>query len=310
MVATTFAADTPLVVAGLVYSQGIAGNWIWWAFLLSGMMTVFFFARLWRRSGLMTDVQFAEMRYSGKPAAFLRGFRAIYLGVLMNCVILGWVTKRDDQHRLHHARPNDGQMGVARWIRKFSEPNLRAVVRRYGRPGAGHLHFLFNSVYRPVCFSWGIVRRPLDRSFSVCSEDGNCDCSGVLCCEGRGRTRANDRPRSQALRAKNGASDPLGVFSRFFARICQRSNVDSAGDHFHRVSRTFSGGHSGIRARSRGAADTSRSAFSAREASARAFSRCCGSISRITRCVPGRGFSPLSRRLFYIPASLIRNQVT
>src|SRR5271156_4844318 len=93
MVATTFAADTPLVVAGLVYSQGIAGNWIWWAFLLSGMMTVFFFARLWRRSGLMTDVQFAEIRYAGKPAAFLRGFRAIYLGLLMNCVILGWVTR-------------------------------------------------------------------------------------------------------------------------------------------------------------------------------------------------------------------------
>src|SRR6202167_3611069 len=93
MGATTFAADTPLPVAGLVYTQGIAGNSIWWAFLPSGMMTVFLFARLWRRSGLMTDVQFAEMRYSGKPAAFLRGFRAIYLGVLMNCLILGWVTK-------------------------------------------------------------------------------------------------------------------------------------------------------------------------------------------------------------------------
>src|ERR1700723_885482 len=93
MVATTFAADTPLLVAGLVYTQGIAGNWIWWAFLPSGMMTVFLFARLWRRSGLMTDVQFAEMRYSGGPAAFLRGFRAVYLGLLMNCLILGWVTK-------------------------------------------------------------------------------------------------------------------------------------------------------------------------------------------------------------------------
>src|SRR5438477_210912 len=93
MVATTFAADTPLVVTGLVYTQGISGNWLWWAFLLSGMMTVFLFARLWRRSGLLTDVQFAEMRYSGKPAAFLRGFRAIYLGLLMNCLILGWVTK-------------------------------------------------------------------------------------------------------------------------------------------------------------------------------------------------------------------------
>ena len=93
MVATTFAADTPLVVTGLVYAQGVAGNWIWWSFLLSGMMTVFLFARLWRRSGLLTDVQFAEIRYAGKPAAFLRGFRALYLGLLMNCLILGWVTK-------------------------------------------------------------------------------------------------------------------------------------------------------------------------------------------------------------------------
>ncbi len=93
MVATTFAADTPLAVTGLVYSQGIAGNWLWWSFLPSGMMTVFLFARLWRRSGLLTDVEFAEMRYAGKPAAFLRGFRAVYLGLLMNCLILGWVTK-------------------------------------------------------------------------------------------------------------------------------------------------------------------------------------------------------------------------
>jgi Na+/proline symporter len=93
MVATTFAADTPLVVTGLVYAEGISGNWLWWGSLLSGMMTVFLFARLWRRSGLLTDVQFAEIRYSGKPAAFLRGFRAVYLGLLMNCIILGWVTK-------------------------------------------------------------------------------------------------------------------------------------------------------------------------------------------------------------------------
>jgi Na+/proline symporter len=93
MVATTFAADTPLVVTGLVYTQGVAGNWLWWSMLPSGMMTVFLFARLWRRSGLMTDVQFAEMRYAGGAAAFLRGFRAVYLGLLMNCLILGWVTK-------------------------------------------------------------------------------------------------------------------------------------------------------------------------------------------------------------------------
>ena len=93
MVATTFAADTPLAVTGLVYAYGVAGNWLWWSFLPSGMMTVFLFARLWRRSGLLTDVQFAEFRYAGRPAAFLRGFRALYLGLMMNCLILGWVTK-------------------------------------------------------------------------------------------------------------------------------------------------------------------------------------------------------------------------
>jgi solute:Na+ symporter, SSS family len=93
MVATTFAADTPLVVTGLVYRNGIAGNWIWWSMLPAGMMTVFLYARLWVRAGLLTDVEFAEMRYAGRPGAFLRGFRAIYLGLLINCVILGWVTK-------------------------------------------------------------------------------------------------------------------------------------------------------------------------------------------------------------------------
>src|SRR6266849_965955 len=91
MVATTFAADTPLVVTGLVARNGIAGNWLWWNFVASGMLTVFLYSRLWRRSGVMTDVEFAEIRYSGKPAAFLRGFRALYLGILMNCIILGWV---------------------------------------------------------------------------------------------------------------------------------------------------------------------------------------------------------------------------
>src|SRR5437899_1920887 len=91
MVATTFAADTPLVVTGLVARNGIAGNWLWWNLLASGMLTVFFYARLWRRAGVMTDIEFSELRYAGPPAAFLRGFRAIYLGLLINCIILGWV---------------------------------------------------------------------------------------------------------------------------------------------------------------------------------------------------------------------------
>ncbi len=91
MVATTFGADTPLAVTGMVARNGIAGNWLWWNFVASGMLTVFLFARLWRRAGVMTDVEFAELRYSGKPAAFLRGFRALYLGIPINCIILGWV---------------------------------------------------------------------------------------------------------------------------------------------------------------------------------------------------------------------------
>src|SRR5205809_1521824 len=91
MVATTFAADTPLVVTGMVARYGIAGNWLWWNMAASGMLTVFVYARLWRRAGIMTDVEFAELRYSGRPAAILRGFRALYLGLPINCVIIGWV---------------------------------------------------------------------------------------------------------------------------------------------------------------------------------------------------------------------------
>src|SRR5438067_6970206 len=91
MVATTFAADTPLAVTGFVAKNGIAGNWLWWNMVMSGMMTVFLYARLWRRAGVMTDVEFAELRYSGRPAAFLRGFRALYLGLPINCIIMGWV---------------------------------------------------------------------------------------------------------------------------------------------------------------------------------------------------------------------------
>ncbi|NNG27040.1 MAG: sodium:proline symporter, partial [Ignavibacteriaceae bacterium] len=93
MVATTFAADTPLAVTELVAKNGIAGNWLWWNFAFGGILTVFFFARLWRRAGIVTEVEFAELRYSGKPARFLRGFRALYLGLFMNVIIMGWVNK-------------------------------------------------------------------------------------------------------------------------------------------------------------------------------------------------------------------------
>lgn len=92
MVATTFSTDTPNLVTDIVRQSGVAGNWAWWAFLLTGMLTVFVYAKLWRRAGVMTDLEFYEVRYGGAPAAFLRGFRAIYLGVFFNVMIMATVT--------------------------------------------------------------------------------------------------------------------------------------------------------------------------------------------------------------------------
>lgn len=108
MVATTFAADTPLAVTEMVARNGVAGNWLWWSMLASGMLTVFFFARLWRRAEVMTDVEFVELRYSGRPAAFLRGFRALYLGLPINLIIMGWVN-------LGMAKVLSGTLGLAKW---------------------------------------------------------------------------------------------------------------------------------------------------------------------------------------------------
>jgi len=108
MVATTFAADTPLAVTEMVARNGVAGNWLWWSMLASGMLTVFFFARLWRRAEVLTDVEFTELRYSGRPAAFLRGFRALYLGLPINLIIMGWVN-------LGMAKVLSGTLGLAKW---------------------------------------------------------------------------------------------------------------------------------------------------------------------------------------------------
>jgi SSS family solute:Na+ symporter len=91
MVACTFSCDTPNLVTDIVRNNGVSGNWVWWAFLLTGMLTVFIYAKLWRRSEVVTDLEFYELRYSGKAAAFLRGFRALYLGVFFNCAIMGAV---------------------------------------------------------------------------------------------------------------------------------------------------------------------------------------------------------------------------
>ena len=91
MVATTFAADTPLAVTGLVVNDGIAGNWLWWNAVLGGMLATFLFSRLWRRAEIITDVELTELRYSGPSASFLRGFRALYIGLPINCITMGWV---------------------------------------------------------------------------------------------------------------------------------------------------------------------------------------------------------------------------
>src|SRR5260370_1712783 len=107
-VATTFSADTPLAVTEMVVKNGVAGNWLWWSMLASGMLTVFFFARLWRRAEVVTDVELTEMRYAGKPAAFLRAFRAAYLGLIVNIIVMGWVN-------LGMSKVLSGTLGVSKW---------------------------------------------------------------------------------------------------------------------------------------------------------------------------------------------------
>ena len=108
MVSTTFSADTPLAVTEMVVTNGVAGNWLWWSMLGSGMLTVFFFSRLWRRAEVVTDVELTELRYSGRPAAFLRAFRAAYLGLVVNIIIMGWVN-------LGMAKVMSGMLGVPKW---------------------------------------------------------------------------------------------------------------------------------------------------------------------------------------------------
>ena len=92
MVATTFSTDTPNLVTDIVRNNGVAGNWVWWAFLLTGLLTVFVYAKLWRRSDVTTDMEFYDLRYGGKPAHFLRGFRSVYLGIVSNIMAMSAVT--------------------------------------------------------------------------------------------------------------------------------------------------------------------------------------------------------------------------
>ncbi len=214
MVATTFAADTPLLVAGLVYTQGIAGNWIWWAFLPSGMMTVFLFARLWRRSELITDVQFAEMRYSGKPAAFLRGFRSVYLGLMMNCLILGWVTKAMTNIVATTLGPT---MQSWPWLGTFS--NVLSSI--FGAAFSGVegkalivcIFFLipFTGLYVSIGGLWGVLWTDL---FQFVLKMGIVIAVAYYAVAAVGGLGALTT-KLDALRAANGGSDPLAFLPDF-----------------------------------------------------------------------------------------------
>jgi Na+/proline symporter len=214
MVATTFAADTPLLVAGLVYTQGIAGNWLWWAFLLSGMMTVFLFARLWRRSELLTDVQFAELRYSGKPAAFLRGFRALYLGLLMNCLILGWVTKAMNTIIRDTMGPTMAQWG---WLASFSD----ALTSVFGQSFAGpdgralivsiFILIPFTGFYVALGGLWGVLWTDVFQFILKMSIVIGVAYYAVVAAGGMQPMMS----KIEAMRAANGGSDPFSFFPDF-----------------------------------------------------------------------------------------------
>ncbi|MCB0852045.1 MAG: Na+:solute symporter, partial [Bacteroidetes bacterium] len=125
MVATTFSSDTPNLVTNLVRNDGVAGNWGWWAFLLTGMLTVFVFAKLWRRSKVLTDVEFYELRYSGKPATFLRGFRALYLGLIFNVVVMGSVS-------LAAVKFGEIILGIPGWITLLIAGSITLVYSALG----------------------------------------------------------------------------------------------------------------------------------------------------------------------------------
>lgn len=140
MVATTFSADTPLAVTEMVTRSGVAGNWLWWSMLPTGMLTVFFFSKLWRRAEVVTDIEVTEMRYSGKPAAFLRGFRAGYLGLLINVIIMGWVN-------LGMAKVLAGVFGFDKWTALLiclAIAFTYAIISGYwGVASTGGLQYLF-----------------------------------------------------------------------------------------------------------------------------------------------------------------------
>src|SRR5208282_735857 len=190
------------------------GNWLWWSFLPSGMMTVFLFARLWRRSGLLTDVQFAEMRYAGRPAAFLRGFRALYLGLLMNCFILGWVTKAMTSIVSTTLGPTMQGWPLltsfAAWLSGIFGPTFSGVD---GQALVVCIFFLipFTGIYVALGGLWGVLWTDLFQFVLKMSIVIAVACYAVGAAGGMGPMLA----KIQAMRSGNGGADPLAFFPDF-----------------------------------------------------------------------------------------------
>ena len=258
MVATTFAADTPLVVTGLIYAQGIAGNWLWWSFLSRGMLTVFFFAPLWRRAGVMTDMEFAEMRYGGPPATFLRGFRAVYLAVPVNTIIMGWVN-----------------LAMA----KILALTLGLTTTRQQLTGV-FCCLALTLAYNAVSGLWAVLWTDLVQFILKMSMVILLAYFAVRAVGGMGPLAAHVRAFDAAHAVNGHARDTLGIYP--IVRVVRSSSASWC------CSRS-TGGPPGIRAPSRAAADTSPSASFPRRTRSTPSARRCGSTSRTTRCVRGRG---------------------
>ena len=267
MVATTFAADTPLAVTGLVATRGIAGNWLWWNFVASGMLTVFFYARLWRRSGVMTDIEFSEIRYSGKPAAFLRGFRALYLGIPINCIILGWV--------------NLAMVKILTLILGVTKTEALLIVIGL---------IAITSFISTLSGLWGVLVTDMVQFFIKMTMVIVLACCRRPC----GRRHGRDESQTDRHRRARIASGGAAGF-RPELRSRHRLRLD-AGDHVYRLHFRAMVGHlvSGRgtrRRRLRRAAHVLRT-----ETNGIRCSRRCGSTSPITRYGPGHGFWSGSHR--------------
>ena len=150
MVATTFSTDTPNLVTDLVRQKGVSGNWLWWSFLITGMLTVFVYARLWRRSGVITDIEFYELRYGGKPAAFLRGFRALYLGLIFNVLIMGSVS-------LAAVKFGEIVLGIPGWVTLLIACSITMIYSTIGGLKAVIITDFIQFIFAMVGSIWSMV---------------------------------------------------------------------------------------------------------------------------------------------------------